>query len=502
MAVFKCAGRNKPIHGANRRSRKKYFSSKERLNIAQQSSEQQRRKRSFGSGSWVSGSGPSEFDARPSTSHSISLRKRPSPRQVEDAASQSAGLDVENLTEDQARWFVSLPDKVRKSRFSRKEQISIAVRCKRVLQHSSPGLADEVLRRCLYGGQEANGITSPNRKRGSSVTVATDILVEEGLLEADAFSKHSFDPDTEIYSLYSRPSSSDGENLTAIPLVPELPANDLWSIPRQTRSKSLSESTNPALIALDPAEIEAIPPVPPLPSEDELYSVRPRAFTAASSRSHLMGPVIDSEQETADAAHYQHPNVRRQLRQYLTPSKFDEALEFGFAFENEQRAVSSSASNKPFPIRPAAPYFSEDDCADEDSNNSPEELSPRTPPSNSDIAQPSIRKASFDSSFEIRPSLFTAMKTHKNRSPEGSLGNREMTIHMTLTRRDLRAPNEDVHSIQRPQTSGVDVERVDPLALDTLQVCDDPTGAHGAFAVPGSKGFGGLKKVWRSIRGR
>lgn len=214
-----------------------------------------------------------------------------------------------------------------------------------------------------------------------------------------------------------------------------------------------------------------------------------------------MGPVTDSPEATADTKHYQHADVRRQLRQYLTPSKFDEALEFGFALGDDERAVSSSASNKPFPIQPVAPYLSEDDYADEDSNDSPEQPSPRTPPSNPDIAHPIIKKTSFDSSIEIRPSLFTAMKPYKNRSPEGSVGNREMTIHMTLTRRDLRAPDEDTYGLQRPQTSGVGLEKVDPLALDMLPVSDDTTGAHGAFAVQNSKGLGGLKKVWKSIRG-
>lgn len=201
----------------------------------------------------------------------------------------------------------------------------------------------------------------------------------------------------------------------------------------------------------------------------------------------------------SDNRNYQPGDVRTQLRQYLSPQKFDEAIEFGFAVSNDDRAMSSP-TEQAFPHRAPAPGLTDDDGGD-DSDNSPDTLSPRTPTTTSDTALPRIKKTSFDSSVEIRPSLFTALRTGKTRSPDGSIGNREMTIKMTLTRRELRAPDEDPYSVKRPTTSGVDVERVDPLALDTLAICEDPTGAHGAFAVGSSKGSKGLKRVWRSIRG-
>lgn len=488
------------------RCRKKYFSPSERLHIAQESAVHKRRKHSFGSASWMSASTSTDAELRPSTSQGISLRKRASQRQPKDSMSGFAGLDLDSISEEQARWFVSLPHKIRKQHFSRKEQISLAVRCKRVLQRTSPDLAEDVLRRCLHAGREGDSVTiaSRRRRRRSSATVDTDILIDEDFLECDALSKHSFDalaPEMEIYNLCSCPSSSKAKDGAIIPPAPAPAVQESPSTHKQSRSRSLSRAITLAPMSLPPPELSAVPPVPPLPPPDQLPLVRHRALTAASSRPQFTGPTPGSQEPTAEAKHFQQRDVRKQLRQYLSPQKFDEALEFGFAFSKDERALSSSVTNQSFPLRLPAPCLTGDDYGDDDDNNSPETSSPRTPTA-PDTAHPGIKKSSFDSSIEIRPSFFTALKTGKTRSPDDSFGDREMTIHMTLTRRDLRAPEEDVYGVQRPTTSGVDVERVDPLALDTLPVCDDPTGAQGAFAVRDSKGTKGLKRVWKSLRGR
>lgn len=482
--------------------RKKYFSSTERLHIAQQCAAEKRRKHSLGSGSMMSVSTSTDPERRPSTSQGITIRKKSSRRQPKDCMPAVAGLDVENISEEQALWFVALPDKIRRRQFTRKEQISLAVRCKRALQDSSPELADEVLRRCLYAGREGDAVSTRSRKRRSSATVDTDILVDDDFLEYDAFSKKSLetvDPDVDAYYMYSRPTSSEAKDETSIPPSPARPMHKLSTFPRQTRSRSSSRSSSLMPIPLPPPGLSDVPPVPPLPPPDQLPLPRHRILATASSLPQLIGPTTDSQECSVEANTYQH-DVRKQLRQYLSPQKFDEAIEFGFAF-NDEPGPSLSTTSKSFPVRPPPPCLIDDEYGDEDSYDSAETMSPRTPTESSDTALPAIRRPSFDSSMEIRPNLFTTLKTGKTRSPDGSLGNREMTIHMTLTRRDLRAPDENIYGVQRPTTSGVDVERVDPLALDILPVCDDPSGAHGVFAVRDSKGSKGLRKVWKSIRG-
>jgi hypothetical protein len=74
------------------------------------------------------------------------------------------------------------------------------------------------------------------------------------------------------------------------------------------------------------------------------------------------------------------------------------------------------------------------------------------------------------------------------------LANREMTLRMTLTRPELRATEEELYNWKEP-------EEKDPLALETLQLSDDVTGQHGAFAIksttsPRTRRSGVFKKLF------
>jgi hypothetical protein len=94
--------------------------------------------------------------------------------------------------------------------------------------------------------------------------------------------------------------------------------------------------------------------------------------------------------------------------------------------------------------------------------------------------------------------MTTAKVGMRSLSPD--LDGREMTLRMTLTRPDLRVPEEDLHSFNRTQPNPSEQEKSDPLALEHLPVCDDHSGSRGAFAVHSVKApKAGIKQVWKNL---
>jgi hypothetical protein len=198
--------------------------------------------------------------------------------------------------------------------------------------------------------------------------------------------------------------------------------------------------------------------------------------------------------------YYRDEDTRNKLRSALASAeKFDQALAFGFSSTDDRNDSTSTDSS--LPLQQPALYHSEPE--DDDNDNDALSIgthSPRTPtPTNTSDYQPAIKQPSFDSGVELPYTQITRPKT--SGSPAASTHNREMTIHMTLTRRDLCSPSpeEQLYSVQRFQNTGVDVEQVDPFALEPLPVSDDASGAHGAFAINDGVLPKGLKRVWKSL---
>ena len=83
----------------------------------------------------------------------------------------------------------------------------------------------------------------------------------------------------------------------------------------------------------------------------------------------------------------------------------------------------------------------------------------------------------------------------------GSIVDRESTIRMTLTPSDLRIGTAEGEGYSHePQYTAGAAQKADLLALEPLSVCDDPTGAHGAFAVHDDENLKGLRRVWKTLK--
>ena len=339
-----------------------------------------------------------------------------------------------------------------------------------------------------------------HRRLPSVASVSTNILIDDDHLEVETPADNDLENvvlEREIYSLCSPtpPRRTRGP----IGLPPQLTIDVRPGLPPRQLGKSLSSRSLRLMPSSPPPPDQSpIPPVPPLPPTGYF---QPLAFVTTPPRSRFAKAPPVSQKPQPETKPNDPPDVRKQLRQYLSPRKFDEALAFGFAFPTDEHPSSSSPTNQQFPVRPQPPVpgLTESDSGDGDSDAYPENLSPRTP-TTSETSPPATKRLSFGSSVEIRPSLFPPLKSTQTRGPDDGFAHREMTIHMTLTRRDLRAPANGVYGVERPQTAGVAVERVDPLSLNALHICDDPSGAHGAFAVREAKGPNAFKRAWKSIR--
>jgi len=224
-----------------------------------------------------------------------------------------------------------------------------------------------------------------------------------------------------------------------------------------------------------------------------------------------VSPSTESSSRAFDAAatYYQDPQARQKLRQYLaSPQKFDEAVEFGFPSHSgptsdmdifRQHRSTSGNDAQAFLKEEVISFIDryDDNDSDEESLDG-ESDSPVTPADVDEIFRPA---KSYGSSIfagldvSDMPSLnfrFDADMSAPSRISQDPLANREMTLRMTLTRPELRANEEDLYGWSK---------RVDdPLALEELQMSDDMTGQHGAFAVKPNRRSGMFKKILGKVK--
>lgn len=151
------------------------------------------------------------------------------------------------------------------------------------------------------------------------------------------------------------------------------------------------------------------------------------------------------------STHYQDPAAKMKLRVYLaSPQKFDEALEFGFpslhreAVQSSGRPKTSSGVVNEQPqtfFADDTPSLSEDESRDELSDHVHHD-SPRTPIDMSFPANRPSHTSSIDRAMPLRPRLLSNMGDSYTHA---ATSDREMTLRMTLTRPEMRALEENDH---------------------------------------------------------
>ncbi|KAI0140157.1 hypothetical protein F4776DRAFT_580064 [Hypoxylon sp. NC0597] len=207
----------------------------------------------------------------------------------------------------------------------------------------------------------------------------------------------------------------------------------------------------PSISSSRPATKDAAPPTANSASQSPITFAPPiRRKSRALS---LITPKHSAQESIssidAAAAHYQDPEARLKLRVYLaSPQKFDEAIEFGFPSNDPspiaiQRDLPSVMDQSRLMFSPDSEKFKtflSDDKSSiySDDASLPDPESPRTPDT-------------LDK--HDKPLQLPGTDDYSSRLPEGyaqvPAASREMTLRMTLTRPDLRACEDQIYGWQK-----------------------------------------------------
>ncbi|KAI9688326.1 MAG: hypothetical protein M1820_010254 [Bogoriella megaspora] len=270
---------------------RKYFSTLERLRLADNGSTS------------PSGRLTPVSLRRPSTSVGRHSRAGSRVDQGADSRSRSrlrrrdSGREDHALTAAEARWYMSLPDKVKRQQFSREEQTQLSRQCQTALSKTAdPALAvTNPKARTLLGAREGAISTPPRLPHGQADLSDDAPSPQSGRRQSEPSVIAPVDEETSVHHI-RRPSFT---------------------------------STRDALFGRSPST----------PATSPITKVR------SASVSHARRPSFATE---TPITFYQDAAIRRKLRQYLaSPSKFDEAVEFGFPSRQSTEDERDSLNIRP-----------------------------------------------------------------------------------------------------------------------------------------------------------
>lgn len=399
----------------------------------------------------------------------------------------------EHLSTTDAQLFLRLPEKIQRRHFTQVEQHVLAGHCEEVNREAT----DTALYR--LGRQRYQSVPSLRTASSSRTSSDSSLYWEAGQDPVDSAadmddammenfrwmdSHDRLDLTLDAYHLHvaeaagtkspsdRRPSFHKNLSLSAIPMHGTSPASSYKAM--STRTASSNSSTS-------------------------IEKSRQRHISQASTTSFLPIHYNSTSIDRAVKLHYQDPEAPLKLRVYLaSPSKFDEAVEFGFPPLSET-ASRPSLSTRRCVTAPAVPetFYHEDspsllnalNTSDHEDSASLPELDPTTP--SSTVSKSTYRLPLLERTPNGCNDLRSLLKPKlRYLSPEPycqpTNGAREMTLRMTLTRPDLRSGEE---KRGKPEN--------DPLALSDL-----PPARNGRTIwdkVPREKGW---KRMWKRVSGK
>lgn len=424
-------------------------------------------------------------------------------RRLKNKASPS-----DRFSHEDAHFFQSLPKKIQKKQFTSEERQLLAGE-----NHSqAPDPVNEV---------DCHSVPQPRRKHSdlvkrtsTSSSISSVHTLEERPIDSTA------GMDKSVLDSFRWMEDEEDLDLTLDNYHEHLMESKLGSNPRQPSfRRTLSLTALPREDYGKPTPCELITRTTsstplPIPSRRDSYE---RLTSRSVSRLPRLPPTASQRPVDRSAKHYQDAETRLKLRVYLaSPSKFDEALEFGFPSLTN---TSSTSSNRPSLSRnrhtePTPQTFLDDDLENSsfldglsDSDSLSEMETPHTPSDTYPFHNTHRLPTSQTTSSELeRPLVYKTASAPKilNSSADRPwqqsshmqlaelTGNREMTLRMTLTRPELRARESLLYAGSVSQGD-------DPLALGQLH-----TGvALGKDPWDHSrKEAGRVKRLWRRFRGR
>ncbi|KAG0647928.1 hypothetical protein D0Z07_5628 [Hyphodiscus hymeniophilus] len=476
--------------------RRKYFSTLERLRFAQSS-----RSNAFDEVRLpVQGNRKNSLADRRGLNVPViePRRKGPKSRRLRTLARQ------QSITSNEASWFLTLPDKIKKREFTREEQVILAGRLR---QSVILDAADEAI---YKSNRRASRNQTPLLDPSTPISTRTST-------DSYRSRRDSSDMADAMYESFRWMDEEEDINLKLV--LDDYHANlDGYVFPtsnsnrRPSFRRTMSITKKPfgrnSLSSIQPRS----PKFEPIPSHSRQKS---RTLSLIGPK-HVLHDSISSIDP--NATHYQDPEARLKLRVYLaSPQKFDEAIEFGFP---SMEGVTGPDKENKAPTRisrdntgrtshatdRAQSSFLDDDAAsaldDDASMGDPD--SPLTPIGidlglRSRGVSPTYvkgNKASSDfSHLVLKPTL---VKQHESYA-HSMAGSREMTLRMTLTRRDLRADESTIYGWQTAATKSP--LREEPLAPEDMEEKYEVRGPLGG--VDGwepEKENGVVKRFWNKVK--
>ncbi|KAK0809850.1 hypothetical protein LTS02_001401 [Friedmanniomyces endolithicus] len=477
---------------------RKYFSPVERLRIGQEAATRKRRKHRRKQ-TWLSSTSSTDSSTRAQSASEC----RRSPTSSDDRHQAEAQSTHHRIGQNnQFKWNLRLPDKVRCPHASHKEQTLLAGECRdpQVDSRSTEsGTGPSSARPPLPHGHSAPevrhivSIGAPDASRQTTCP-EEDVRPQTSCGTAET--------EMGIFKLYFRKTgrtSPPASDIAPVSREPPPPRR----LPQPTAAAKLKRKSIHRALALTPLVLPppTLTPLPPMlssspsppPSPSPSSSPTPSPTRAAVLSARLSRPYTDPmllpPEALSEPTYFHDSEPRRQLREYPgSQHRFDEAIEFGSPSPEPQEG------NEFIPIQSTVAFDSTDE---EEASLEIDE--PSTPTGNPSHHQRKVaQSASFDSGIVL------PLQTGERSRSSSNISGRETTLRLTRPRPELRTSEDKLYSWQRTQTSGVAVANSDPLALEPLCISEDSTGAHGAFAgrqqqYARPKGLG---RVWKSFRGQ
>ncbi len=479
------------VYKANFTFCQQYFSSLERLRLAQNSApgtEAASVKTCHGTlkASKAKSSPSRPALARRNSSYFKNRRKTPSPTS-------------DTFLPSDAQWFLRLPDKVQRKHFTREERLALSGLRDSVVLDASDEKFCKFYRQGKEGNRSVPTLRTSSYSSLSSLSTFNDEHPVDSTIDMDD-SMIWFDDDNDL-DLSSKLQLDDyHEYMTKAAESDLKPSKRQPSFRRALSLNQLPFGAN-------------APPVPPLPKTTYptplVTTPLPQPVHQSSPSRPSLAPAHGAQTSNsameASAKYYQDPEARLKLRVYLaSPQNFDEAIEFGFPSmeDTEDRPLSRPSLSRAHKTAPCKTFLHDDipslfDALDDDDDaesttSLPERDAPYTPVDSvfkhdATLISPSVAASSGSSSTLFpRPAL-----RHHTSEPFAQLlaGSREMTLRMTLTRPDLRADEKALYA----NTTGDD-----PLALEHLP----PTKKEAKIWDQLPKEGGTWKKFWRKMSGK
>ncbi|KAI5254271.1 hypothetical protein E4T42_02471 [Aureobasidium subglaciale] len=345
-----------------------------------------------------------------------------------------------NLNNDEALFFLSLPDKIRRLHFTTQENILMRAACE------------------LQLSKQPRHESRPPLPLRSWTDGAASI--------SHSYARSSISRDTMAEPAYSplTPTGSDGGYPSAFSIRTS----------SRPRTESLKSSTG-SILPFNP--LGCHPLAKPRTSS---LSYSPFDYPRAVSKA--------PETPPSTTRQYLDPKTRAMIRQCTaSPEAFDEVLNFGYLAEEDFPAADSPTTSE---YQLDEGLSSSDGMSDDEDDyftlDSDDE--PCTPGSDDTLA----------TSWDIHSpyASFQRLDSGCYRSKP-----RPMTLRVTLTKPENKSVMDDspTRAIKSDQDDHSSLRVEDLLALERLTFSDDVTGMYGAFAVTPTKDSSKMKKLLRRL---